>query len=97
MKKVINKVELNKKKRKMGFFDNMTKTLFKENEEGTTIYYAKGLFRKGYIVTDETQKEKLYKFHKRIFKYLLPFGIVYTLLLLGLMYNEMNAGILETC
>jgi len=60
MKKVTNKVELNKKKRKMGFFDNMTKELFKKNEEGTTIYYAKGLFRKGYIVTDKTQKGKLY-------------------------------------
>lgn len=82
MKKVINKVELNKnKEKKMGFFDNMTKALFKENEDAETIYYAKGILRKGYIVPSEAQKKKLYNFHKRIFKYLFPVGIMYTLLL----------------
>jgi hypothetical protein len=65
----------------MGIFDNMTKALFKEKKDGTTIYYAKGLLRKGYILKNEVQKEKLYKFHKRTFKYLLPLGIVYALLL----------------
>jgi len=65
----------------MKFFDNMTNALFKEKEDGTTVYYAKGLLRKGYILTDEAQKNKLYKFHKRTFKYVLPLGIVYALLL----------------
>jgi len=61
----------------------MTKALFKKNEDGITIYYAKGLLRKGYIITDEIQKEELYKFHKRIFKYILPL-VVICLMLLGL-------------
>lgn len=65
----------------MGIFDKMTKVLFKEHENGTTIYYAKGLLNKGYIITDKYTREKVYKFHKRIFKYLVPFGIVYTILL----------------
>ena len=63
----------------MGIFDNMTKALFKEQADGTTIYYAKGLLRKGYIITDEVKKEQLYTFHNRIFKYLLPLGIIYAL------------------
>lgn len=65
----------------MKLFENMTNALFKELDDGTTIYYAKGLLRKGYIITDETQKEKLYTFHKRLNTYLLPLGIVYALLL----------------
>ena len=46
----------------MGMFDNMTKALFKEKEDGTTIYFGNGLLKEGYIVTDPEQKEKLYKF-----------------------------------
>jgi len=65
----------------VGIFDKMTQVLFKDNENGTTTYYAKGLLHKGYIITDMYTKEKIYKFHKRIFKYLVPFGIVYTILL----------------
>ncbi len=64
-----------------GFFDNMTSVLFKEQADGTIIYYAKGLLRKGYIITDEVKKEKLYTFHNRVFKYLLPLGIIYALFL----------------
>ena len=64
----------------MGMFDNMTKALFKEKEDGTTIYFGNGLLKEGYIVTDPEQKEKLYKFHKNLFKYMVPFGIVYSLL-----------------
>ncbi len=64
----------------MGMFDNMTKALFKEKEDGTTIYFGNGLLKEGYIVTDPEQKEKLYKFHKNLFKYMVPLGIVYSLL-----------------
>ena len=65
----------------MGMFDNMAKALFKEKEDGTTIYFGNGLLKEGYIVTDPEQKEKLYKFHKNLFKYMVPLGIVYSLLL----------------
>lgn len=61
-------------------FDNMTEALFQENEDGTIVYYAKGLLRQGYII-NETEKERLFKFHKKIFKYLLPLGIIYAMLL----------------
>lgn len=61
-------------------FNNMAKAIFKEIGDGKTIYYANGLLRKGYIVEDEAQKEKIYKYHKRIFTYILPLGILYALL-----------------
>lgn len=65
----------------MKLSENMINTLFKEQEDGTTIYYAKGLLRKGYIVIDEAQKKKLYAFHRKINTYILPMGIAYALLL----------------
>jgi hypothetical protein len=65
----------------MQLFKNLTETLFKETEDGKTIYYGKGLLRKAYIITDDETKEKLYRFHKRVNTYLLPLGIVYAVLL----------------
>jgi len=58
-------------------FDNMAKTFFKETTDGKTVYYGNGLLRKGYIVEDEAQKEKIYKYHKKVFTYILPLGILY--------------------
>ena len=65
----------------VGFIDNMTSVLFKEQEDGTMIYYPKGLLRQGCIIRDKEQKEKLYRFHKRINKYLLPLGVGYAMLI----------------
>jgi len=65
----------------MQLFKNLTETLFKETEDGKTIYYGKGLLRKAYIITDDETKEKLYRFHKRVNTYLLPLGIVYAVFL----------------
>lgn len=65
----------------MGIFKNMTESLFKETEDDKTIYYGKGLLRRAYIITDAKTKERLYTFHQRVNRYVLPLGIVYAMLL----------------
>jgi len=61
----------------MGLFKNTTDVLFRQTEDGKTIYYGKGLFKKGYIIDSEEQKEKIYKYHNRINTFVVPLGIGY--------------------
>ena len=65
----------------MGYFDKITEAAFNEGKNGETIYFPNGIFGKGRLVEDPTQKAKLFKFHKRLHKYLLPLCIIYGLLL----------------
>ncbi len=63
----------------MGLFKNTTDALFRQTEDGKTIYYGKGLLKKGYILDSEEKKEKIYKYHKSINTFIVPLGIVYAL------------------
>lgn len=64
----------------MGYFDSIAESAFKDNPEGEGwLYYPNGIFSKGHIVTDETYKNKLFKFHKRVYMILIPLGFIYGL------------------
>lgn len=65
----------------MGYFDKLTETAFKEGENGVTIYYPDGVLGKGRIIDDPILKEKIFKFHKRFIKYLIPLACIYGMLL----------------
>jgi len=62
----------------MGYFDSLAESAFKKNPDGEGwLYYPNGMLSKGRVVLDEEYKEKLFKFQKRIFMFLLPLGILY--------------------
>ncbi len=64
----------------MGFFDKMTESAFKEGINGETIYFPNGVLGKGRLVQESARKEQLFKFHKRLNKYLIPVSILYGIL-----------------
>ena len=65
----------------MGYFDKITEAAFKEGENGESIYYPNGIIGKGRVIKDPELKKKIFKFHKRLNKYLFPFGVIYGMLL----------------
>jgi len=65
----------------MGYFDKITEAAFKEGENGESIYYPNGVLGKGRVIQDPELKKRIFKFHKRINKYLIPFGAIYGMLL----------------
>ncbi len=76
----------------MGYFDKIAETSFKEGDNGETIYFPNGIFGKGRLIKDPNQKTKLFKFHKRINKYLIPLVILYGIPL-GLVGENLLKGI----
>jgi len=65
----------------MGYFDKISELAFKEGDNGETIYFPNGILGKGRLVQDPVRKTKLFKFHKRINKYLIPFFALYGIIL----------------
>ncbi len=64
----------------MGYFNGIAESAFKENPDGEGwLYYPNGILSKGHIVTDPSYKEKLFKFQKRMYMFLIPFSILYGL------------------
>ncbi len=61
----------------MGYFDKISEAAFKEADDGVVIYYPNGAMGKGRVVPDLATKDKLYKFHKRLFKALLFVALPY--------------------
>jgi len=65
----------------MGYFDKISELVFKEGDDGETIYFPNGILCKGRLIQDPVRKAKLFKYHKRINKYLIPFFSLYGLIL----------------
>ncbi len=65
----------------MGYFDRITEVAFKKGENGKTIYFPNGVLGKGRVIEDPILKEKVFKFHKRLHKYLVPFAVFYGILM----------------
>ncbi len=64
----------------MGYFSNIAEAAFKDNPDGQGwLYYPNGIFSKGHIVTDAAYKNKLFKFQKRVYMFLIPLGFIYGL------------------
>lgn len=64
----------------MKYFESLAESAFKENPDGEGwLYYPNGILSKGRIVTNKLYKEKLFKFQKRMYMFLLPLGILYGL------------------
>ena len=64
----------------MGYFSNIAESAFKENPDGEGwLYYPNGVLGKGYLVIDPVYKEKLFNFQKRMYMFIIPFGILYGL------------------
>ena len=61
----------------MGFFDDLAETAFKKGADGSDIYYPSGIIEKGRVVSDAERRKKLIKYHKRIFKYVIPLFSLY--------------------
>jgi hypothetical protein len=61
----------------MGFFDDLAEAAFKKNAEGSDVYYPSGILEKGRVVSDPEQRRKLFNFHKRFCKYLIPLSSLY--------------------
>lgn len=45
----------------MGFFNNISEQQFKKDEAGNTVYYPRGAFGKGYVITSDEQMVKARK------------------------------------
>jgi hypothetical protein len=66
----------------MGYFSSIAESAFKENPNGEGwLYYPNGVIGKGYLVTDLPYKDKLFKFQKRVYMFILPLGFLYGLAL----------------
>lgn len=66
----------------MGYFNSIAESAFKENPNGEGwLYYPNGILSKGHLVIDPEYKEKLFKFQKRMFMFILPLGFIYGLAL----------------
>ena len=65
----------------MGYFDKLTESAFKEGDNGETIYFPNGVFGRGRLIHDPTRKAQLFKYHKRLNKYLIPLSVLYGMLL----------------
>jgi len=65
----------------MGYFDKVAAAAFKETSDGMTVYYPNGVIGKGRLVTNDEEKEKLFRYHKRLYKVLMFVGIPYGWLL----------------
>jgi len=55
-----------------GLSKYLAQMFFEEKADGTMIYYAKGLLRKGYVVANEEKKMALFDYQKRIYSFYLP-------------------------
>ena len=65
----------------MGYFDKITEASFKTGSNGESIYFPNGILGKGRLVQDPARKAQLFKYHKRLHKYLIPFSILYGLII----------------
>ncbi len=66
----------------MGYFSSIAESAFKENPNGEGwLYYPNGILSKGRLVIDPEYKDKLFKFQKRMYMFILPLGILYGLAL----------------
>lgn len=65
----------------MGYFDKIAEAAFKETSDGLPVYYPNGAMGKGRLVSSNEQKEKLFKYHKRLYKVLIFVGLPYGWLL----------------
>ena len=66
----------------MGYFSNIAESAFKENPNGEGwLYYPNGVLSKGHLVVDPAYKDKLFKFQKRMYMFILPLGVLYGLAL----------------
>ena len=64
----------------MGYFSSIAESAFKENPNGDGwLYYPNGVLSKGRLVTDPEYKNKLFKFQKRMYMYILPLSVLYGL------------------
>ncbi|MDX2349225.1 MAG: hypothetical protein QNK32_02430 [Porticoccus sp.] len=61
----------------MGFFDKLAQVAFKDQEDGTTVYYRNGVFNKGRVISNDDVLARIYRHHKNIYKYGLPVGLFY--------------------
>lgn len=65
----------------MGYFDKITESSFKTGSNGESLYFPNGILGKGRLVQDSVRKTQLFKYHKRLHKYLVPFAILYGLVI----------------
>lgn len=65
----------------MGYFDKMAESAFKETSDGVAVYYPNGAMGKGRLVSTREDKDKLFRFHKRLHKTLLFIVLPYSWLL----------------
>ena len=66
----------------MGYFEHLANAAFKDNPEGNGwLYYPNGMLSKGRVVTDKQYKDKLFKFQKHMYMFLMPSGVIYGLFL----------------
>ena len=49
----------------MGYFNGITDIYFKTEDKGRTLFYPWGVFGRGYILPDESKRQKIREFKKR--------------------------------
>jgi hypothetical protein len=77
----------------MGYFDKLAGVAFKEGETGETIYYPYGIMGKGRCISDPALKEKIFRFHRGMIAYLMPFSAIYGVTL-GFSHFDLLAGLI---
>lgn len=60
----------------MSYFKNITKTHFKNAEDGSWIYYPNGAMGKGRRITSQEEKDRVFESHRKTIKTLMLTGII---------------------
>ena len=60
----------------MGYFDNITSSMFKTSQDGKKLFYPFGVFGQGYIIPDEISYNKIYKLIKINYMVMVPNSII---------------------
>jgi hypothetical protein len=60
----------------MGYFENLTKSAFKEGRGGEILFYKYGVFGKPYIVPSEQKQNELKKFLTNYYRFCLPISVI---------------------
>ena len=61
----------------MGVFDDLAEAAFKKDADGSEVYYPSGVLERGRLVADPQRRRKLFNYHKRILKYVVPLSTLY--------------------
>jgi hypothetical protein len=60
----------------MGYFDGLADASFKENAEGKTVYYPRGVYGAGYVVESEEVNRALRKRLKKVYAVAISIAVI---------------------